>query len=837
MKKNTITKLLLILVMALLVFSLFACGNKEDKKPAGKKTLSTPVVTVDDTTGSAHWESVPFAGSYRVIVTQSDGTEKTEEITGLVYQLQEGEDIIVIALPKKDKADIYNASNPSDKQTYAASGATQIINLLNSVKGAINKWNNVDTDFVADVAIGGFFESGRADGDKKRNGFSLRAQTNINETSPEFMIGFQLNEKDYVSLGFKDGKVYVREPLNLVNTDDTDANAFVIDLTALKPCLPKIMKPVMTLIKSDYSDIPFETLLESVAGFLTNMGDAATILNFADNGDEKVISATVGTLNTALLFVGRMPGIEEYIPKAETDRTKIDEYIGYFYKVTDALKMDRIQINGEDITTWGILNKLKDTNIKDNCLFNITLKNEGADVKKISVDIDLGALAFEGIQYKFGLTIDLNKISNQSADRVTIDTTGFTPQDLEIDLGGILGKKNLSADVKAVLRLSDALAAAGNKWATLSVNNKLAGYIDGTGAYADFAPAFEILGVDSYTANPTAFKANYLTDGANVISKFVTDFTKDGYKNPIEKAVEDFIAKKAAEAAAKNAAMDEIDSFMSNPIGYITALANEFGAAENKIDFVCAKLYPFLEEIDSAATAFKPAQGPVTQATVIDYIFHRELGDSGSYIAQYALFYEDATTFEQLGNNIKAKHEAGKAALTAATYTDDTKAGVQLYKDGENNDLLDYIANFVVIPSIKNDAPSFEEEDLKAPNDKAALKGWLNWIFPVDNEYRDMVEDILGIGLEAIIDEGVYCEAINLGGFNGAIRVAADKETANGDSYAYLSAGFGMKASAAAPAGTIEAQASSNDKDGEGDYVIASTAQDLLDALCDYGRD
>ena len=85
--------------------------------------------------------------------------------------------------------------------------------------------------------------------------------------------------------------------------------------------------------------------------------------------------------------------------------------------------------------------------------------------------------------------------------------------------------------------------------------------------------------------------------------------------------------------------------------------------------------------------------------------------------------------------------------------------------------------------------------------------------------------------------KGVYCEAINLGGFNGAIRVAADKETANGDSYAYLSAGFGMKASAAAPAGAIEAQAKFNDKDGKGDYIIAKTAEDLLDALCDYGRD
>ena len=142
------------------------------------------------------------------------------------------------------------------------------------------------------------------------------------------------------------------------------------------------------------------------------------------------------------------------------------------------------------------------------------------------------------------------------------------------------------------------------------------------------------------------------------------------------------------------------------------------------------------------------------------------------------------------------------------------------------------------VPTISENPDTHEDEpdftNLVAINDKDNLIAWLNWIFPVDNEYRVMVEEILGIELVDIIDAGVYCEAINLGGFNGAVRVATTKDTEIEDSYVYLSAGFGMAASETAPAGTIETDVKFNDKDGEGDYLIAKTADDLLDALCDY---
>lgn len=881
MKKNKITKLMLILVMALLVFSLFACGPKNTDNGGGgntsKKTLDAPVVIVNES-GLAEWRPIDGAGSYRVTVYNYDGTVKaTKETAEKVYQyqLEEGESIEVVALPLEKYKDRYNESEKSTKKAYTLSTAKQLVNLLNGVGGIVDTWNSATNQLYADIALGGFFESGAIDqttGKKKQNSFNVFAQANANVNDPEFMLGFKLNETDYLSLGYKDNAIYVREPMNLFNDlsgDNKAPQAYKIDVTALADCIPEIMGPVMKLVAADETDLQIASLIDDVAALLNGeLGSLANIFNVKDGANgEKIISATVSTLSLGINFIKTMPTLQPFIK----DGGKIDEYIGYFYKVTDALKMDRIQLNGEDLSMSGILalfptgeDDPRYDDLKNNDLLNIEVSYNGADISGLNLVLDLGALGIQGLDYRFGLTIGLNTFSTTTP--VTINTNGFVAKDFEINLGGILGKKFisigdkkevLSADAKAVIRLSDALKDKGNKWATLSIGKDLdkgldlVGYIDATGVYVDFAPVFSILENSAYAGN-TKYQATYLSDGANVIDKLVKDF-KDN--KPIAKAIDELIANMSGnnDENSDNTTPDEPAQPVEpeqpaepapdfSIMDIIMEIANEFGAAENKVDYVCSVIYPLIMTIDAEAANFLPPEGtPITQATVIKYVFNRTLGNTGSKIADYALFYKndqgvEATTFEGLWTNIKACHEAGKAALIAATNTTETTAGIQFFDaDTPENDLLDYIAHFVKIPTIDaSNTPNFT--NLAEINDKDKLIAWLNWIFPVDNEYRVMVEDILGTGLVNVIGK-VYFEAINLGGFNGAIRIAASKEIPNEDSYVYLSAGFGMNASAAAPSGTITGGKAFNEINVDtGRYYIAEMAVDLLTALRNYGK-
>ena len=639
MKKNTITKLLLIMVMLLLVFSLFACGNN-DNNSSGSGTkeqakVGTPELKITGSTVS--WSVTEGAsGKYRITIYNPDDTvkETIDNYNTKSYDLLEGESIIVVALPKSNK---YKESDPSEKMTYQSGVAAQLISLVQGVQGIVDTLNDVQVadTLSVDLSVGGYFKT-----NGKRNSASVFALANAGVADPEAMIGFKLNEKDYVTLGYKDDFIYVREPLNLVNNDDEDAkpNAFKIDVSALDGSAEELVKPLMALIAKQ--DINFDKITGAVTSLMSNniFAQVAEILKFEEENGNKILSLNVGTLNFALGLAKAVPNMD--IPG------EINKYLGYFYQVTDALGIQRIQLDGVDLSYDSILAKLKNKTVEENKLLNLVISyNSQKVVNGLNVVIDLGSLGLQGVDYELGLEIKLPTFSKSSTVNLNAVTTGFTAQNLEIDLSAALGQKGLAADAKATIRLADAFADKANKWATLEVksgNETALAYIDATGAYADFGPIFTILGTVPAEGIKTQYKATFKDDDKNDINLIDTILEKIGVTS-----------------GPANAAQDEIDAFMADPKTYIMNIATEFGAASNKIDYVCGKAYPFLEWVDEEATAFLPDQGPATQATVIAYAFGRKLGDSNSKLSQYALFYKDnqgnaATTFEGLWNNIKA---------------------------------------------------------------------------------------------------------------------------------------------------------------------------------------
>ncbi len=859
MKKNTITKVLLIMVMLLLVFSMFACQDKNKDKDTGgssDKTLATPVLQFKNDTVS--WQKVEGAEKYRVTIYDENGNEKeVKEVKDKWVVIEEGESVVVIALPKASSS--YKQSAPSEKFTYKVSKAKQLINLISGVQGIIDTWNDVQVNdtLSLELGLGGFFTSGT-----KENSVAISVQAKAAKQNPEFMFNFKLNSKDYVSLGFKNNAIFVREPLNYVNKSGVETpNAFKIDASALSACVEPMMTAAMTMISVE--DIEFAGLLDDAKTFLGGslVASVIDILDYDEKDGKKILSVTIYTLKQALDLVGGMPEVKAIFKK-------IDDYIGKYYEVSDALGLDPIMLNGERLTWDKIISNITKAPEKGK-LINIEVAFEDTNVKSLNLNIDLGALALAGVDNKIGLKLDPILLSKEKT--VNIDVAGFTAQNLEIDLGAALGVKDLAADAKATIRLADAFANKDKKWATLTVkdaDNTATAYIDATGAYADFGPVFTMLGADKGELK-TKYEAKFKNDKNENIN--LVDTINTSVVNTFTTTVMDKIAEIAAAKEAEknkktegdtgntdNGKTDENKDNNENNenedgfdfVGFVTDIAKGFGSAQDKIDYACSVIYPFIEKLDSAATSFLPdvsegVKGPATQATVIKYAFKRTLGDTNSCVADYALFYQNATTFKGLWNNIKACHEAGKDALDAATKTSDNTAGVQFFDPStEENDLLDYIAHFVMVPSIKSEenTETHEMEDkpdfttLKPINNAANLKDWLNWIFPTTNEYREMVEDILGIELEAIIDGGVYFEAINLGGFNGAIRIASgsDAEADGYKSYVYVNAGFGMKASVTDSMEAIEAEVAFNAQNEGGEYYIAKMADALLTALRAY---
>lgn len=856
MKKSTISKIMLVLVMLALVFALYACGNNsggggsgggENKGGTKVTQLTTPDVTVSDK-GVATWKKVTGAASFECKITDADGKETTKTLPSeeRSLQLEEGDSIVIRAVPDSESK---TASEWSAPKAFAMSATKQLINLIKGVEGVTSTIDTVTKDdtLSAEVSISGYFAG------ESRNEIALSVKAKARKSNPEFMIDFKLNNKAYVTLGYKDNFIYLREPLNFVNNSATDKEpeSFKMNVAALNPAVNEIMTWVMGKLGAAKLDI--SKMTTDVSEILDGVGAGIGGLLKIEDGpnNTKVIGITVDILGTALRLV---PTVMTNIDvKAE-----VNKYIGYVNKALEATGVGAIKINDRELsyetiqsTVAAAASKIqaqKDAIDEDESLtesaktaakaalreslLKITVGyNSSKVLNSLDLSIDLGALQIEGLDYQAGLNVGLPTF--EIGDKITIAAPDFAARDLEIDLNARLAQKKLGADVKGVIRLSDAFAAKNNKWATVTVKGTgsktdpavektATGYIDANGAYVDFTGIFELLGVntETYTAK---YKAEYNENGVkfNLVDKINSTAA--------------LLNASAAQNGPDGATVDEDEEVEEDfdLIAMISDIASQFGAAENKADFVCQMLFPFVMMFDEAAVDFIGDDGEITQATVIKYAFERELGETGTSVQDYVLFYKNAKTFEALLDNIKECHEAGKTALDAATKTGEKKAGVQLYNAAAaDDDLLDYISYFVKIPTIVDGEPSFEDESLKSPNDITALKGWLNWIFPTTNDYRKMVEDILGKTLDKVIDDGLYLEAIGGEGYHGAVRAAAS-DAEDAAEYVYLGAGFGLERSAADNMNAIEANVNFNDK-VDGEFVIAKAAKAMLDQLRAY---
>ncbi len=841
MKKNALSKMLLLLVMLMLVFSLCACSlggggndNGGGNGGSGSSQLTTPKLGLDGS--KATWNKISGAGSYEVSITSMDGEERTETTNADTREfiIAEGDTIKVRAVPSDSSR---KTSEWSNTKTFAVSATKQLVNLIKGINGIITTLNNTkkDSTLSAEATIQGYFTA------EKTNTIALAASAKANDTDPQFSVDFKLNDKEYFTLGYTGRKVFLREPLNLVNNsnENAKANAFVMDVTALEPSVKSLMKFVMN--KLDGVTIDFDVIADSVVEILDGFEgvDFGKLLAIKDNEDgSKEIGLTVTVMKTALNLI---PGLF----KDMDIKAKVNEYIGYANKALEVLKKDPLTINGKELNWANIEAAVNAANtaiekqkkaaadmtnetakaealaaIKESLVkIKVTYNNKKV-INKLILEADLEALQIQNLDYKAGLSIDLPTFELANSVSVSVPT-GFSAQDLEIDLSGILPLKSLSATAKGVIRLSDAFANKNNKWATVTVDahgkesesGSAMGYIDANGAYVDFNTILDLLGVTGKTAK---FKQEYTkkNDAGAVVKMNLVD--------EINAAAKKLEPATTASAAAPRS-WDEYKFDLN-------AIIDGLGKATDKIDYVCNYVYNnFVTIIDKKANENANAN----QGTLIDWAFNYEIGDEKVQVINYVKFYfttGQAKTFKVLGQNISAIHDANKTILTNATKSEDKTAGIQLV--GTENSLLAYLSKFVKIPTI-NESDEIDWDTTAEITDTTALKKWLGKVLPTTNKGRQIAEDILGKSLDAVIDDGLYLEAIGGEGYHGTVRGAASMTDATG--YFTLGAGFGMAESKPDNMTAIVAETDFDQKDGE-DYIIAKTAEAMLDGLRAYNK-
>ena len=770
--------------------------------------LRTPLPEIDRN-GTVIWEPIEGAASYWVTVYKTDDGSVISEVELAVNgcRILIGQSIDVVALPAAEDLEKYTESDRSEKVSYI-----DVLPLIEKTwrdaERTFDVLKKMHDELYFDVGNEYFIE---VNGERRSATVSQKA--NVSANAPEFMYNVKLDEKDCASFGYSENFVSVKGDLDLFGEPLID-NAFKIDVTALSECASMFNDRIVESVTKKKNDI------ELFKAFFSNsvFSILGNIFDYEEQDNKKIVSVPVGALSGGIMSLNKiMPSMLEDM------LVSLIPYVDCFYLLTDVLGLERVQIDGEDLSVAVILSLILNGEIRNNKLLNFEFVYENDVVKEISYVLDIGALGIPGVECKIGWTTKIDHLSTTSP--VTIDTDGYTAQDLEFDLGVALGVKDLAVDVKTKIRLSDAFANKTNKWITIeatSGENTATAYFDATGLYADFGGLFDILGIDK-----TAYKTRYvekITDEEgneiNLIDEILTNMaemidTLDGlFEGKEDESNEDNI----------------LNTLMIIWSGYIQS--------PNKADYISLLILSIIKSFDP--TIGDHHESP--QQDLLNYVFLRKVGDTGTCLADYALFYlnengDAATFFERLFSNLRKCHEAGKRAYEAAFSTSDNLIGIQILADGEDNDLLDYLSYFFMLPTVTENAETHEYEidydDLTAFNDVNNLKRWLNKVFPTTNKYRKLVEDILGVTLNEFIDGGIYLEAIDDGGFHGTLRIATDSSE-NADEYVRLSAGVGMTAYVSDSMDAIEG-IEFGEKNTETDkYYIEEMAQALLDGLRAY---
>ncbi len=471
--------------------------------------IATPTVSVSGDTAS--WKKIAGASGYRYTITDHKGVlVKTGKIgsnvsADLYVVLAEGQSVIVQAIPSNNEN---FDSNYSTKATRNFSAVSNIVNILNGVENYVQILNAIQaTDIVGAKAL--VDASFTADDTQS---LSVYASAMLDGTTPNnsrVLADIVVNQKTFLSVGYVQNKVLIREPFNLLHSDDTALQSFYMDSTLLQPSVEALVTLGMQELANlpDYSLASFIEEAKSVLQDVDGLIHLDNLLSFANEENGVVIGVSCGALNTLL---GLLPTILE-------DDTAVSAFGEDFDAVVDIIRLTNpkafLLSDGSRVTWDYICKKIALNANREKTFLQLSVYYDQNDtIEKLALLLDFAALDSRNVGNNALVTVEVPIFGiNETVD---VPVEDYEEKDLSLSFDLDLGNTDLTATVDAKISLSHAFRSEDSVWGvgTMTITDKngsavVRAFVDGKGASVDFSDLFTYYGIENPAVYYQSFEA------------------------------------------------------------------------------------------------------------------------------------------------------------------------------------------------------------------------------------------------------------------------------------------------------------------------------------------
>lgn len=708
--------------------------------------------------------------------------------------------------------------------------------LFETIKG-IKKENKV----ALDIGLGGYFTNS----DQKGGGFKVNAAVNADATDPEFKFGVAVNTKnnkdsdykDYFSLGYRKGAIYLLEGLNLINSTATNSNKIKMDVAYFKDGIENAVTQAMAVLEGVVSNETFQKI--KLSDFTKTIDSLKTMiaplidLKQTDNLTELILTSEkiqgVVDLLKDMALKEQWPGIEKGV------NTALEYVAKAFPNVKDlqGLTLDII------LTDYAPSLDIK-AEYKNDALSNVKLAIAfGENLKNLEV----------------GLSLDLNAFGINDT-KANIDFNGYDPQSLSTKLGVNLGGINQKAELELNLNTGSGLASEGANLATaiLTLNGDkqypAKASFDGAAFNMDIGDFVTALGFETNanTQFTQPIKLPTYTVGDDGSFTFAEESEATNVKTWLKGLLEGLKYVKSSGTTEGPTLPAGIKKFESKGIWatiYNLLLFEGTDYVNGNNQLVIVKLNEEGTDYTSEVKLDKDGKAIVTKkkATATsddvlnllsDYIV--KINEKAGDFLNFKVVGDDgkALSFKTIWENIKTQFNQAKTIFTdkdGAAKAEKTEASVVLFGNNGKS-LINFISYFVKVPglkedgtpdiTIKKDAETGKETwtygETTDKIDADLIKAYVEWVFGLDDEdaaesyaewneslkstfgigeegfTTDIVELVLGKSYEEVIDGGIvaYAKYDANKGLSGEVGLKAE----DGTIYLGLSGSIGFSSNA-----------------------------------------
>lgn len=548
--------------------------------------------------------------------------------------------------------------------------AEQIVGVMKGADPLLKTLHGITADKTVGVELGlnVKFAAGKDKNEKDVKGdYSLNIDGRLNKTAPEFDINYKSGSTEWVKLAYKDKKVYLGQPLTAVNTA-AEVDKVSVDVAALEPSVKDLMDIAMDAIAGVAKDIPD--------------GIPSDMVDFIDEFLQGDLAS--GILNVVKLEVQKID---------KGNRIELTDES--FNSILPVLSF-ALPTNIMDIINGTVVPFLKSVNNEDKIP---TVRIDVLQSNNVINCIKLGY--YYGSQDYYGeLSIDIAASTEDSNVGKVSAPSDYTAKALEANVNGKLPQKGINADLK--VDVNPNFSAANMGFASLDFtdnNDKLLaavkGYANnGKSVFFDTAAVYTALGME-VPAN-TTYKASLASD------KSVADLINENVK----KVRDDYFANKdkkpSGDGDKKEEPKEPSKGILVNIYEWLGGKAKDLGTngEGDKIAYNNPSEKQMLAQLNAKIgkyCTFKVDEDSYFKVvkSIVKLVAENDTWITGIDIVD-ADKVESAAEWGDLLKAIKEDIKATENNVYGIVNWDTTtwKGGIQLYKDGEQNDLLDAVNVF-----------------------------------------------------------------------------------------------------------------------------------------------